>query len=556
MTAPPRLRGASLSVATKVFLGFAVVIAAFGATCTYTLLTMGELRRTVTVVWKEVIPISNQLKTLSRQLKNAEEFLALKRPSDLQWIQNILPSIEPFKGPQGLQNAATRLDALATGGEALTAADRRELATIGERLTAFSTGRALADAISGEGVDDLLAPDAPLASEELYERLLRKTLKKASLGELTSQAPEARASVRALRRLNRELSEQIRALAAPIEALDRRVSDDERRATLYVLVIASGALLLSLAMLWITLRTLRPIQRLRAGARRIAAGDYQERVSVSSRDEIGQLALEFNTMAESLQNRDAELERQREALLRAERLAIIGKLAAQITHEVRNPLSSIGLNAELLEDELDELSDPTEARASLRAINAEVQRLKSITEEYLHFARLPKPELRSVDTGRLLMEFLTFIARELEAARVELRTRGVAASLDGGPPPIRADGDQLRQALLNIARNAIDALAGVDGPRTLEVALEPRGGAGGVRITLTDNGPGIDAAIRARIFDPFVTGKPNGTGLGLALTQEIIAEHGGQVRVVSPVRDERGTAFVIELPPDARPGVI
>ncbi|MCA9517602.1 MAG: HAMP domain-containing protein, partial [Myxococcales bacterium] len=393
---------ASLSVATKVFLGFAVVIVAFGATCAYTLLTMGELRQTVTVVWKEVIPISNQLKTLSRQLKNAEEFLALKRPSDLQWIQNILPSLEPFNGPQGLLNAATRLDALATGGEALSDADRRELAAIAERLTGFADGKALSDAIAGEGVDDLADAGAVLASDELYERLLRRTLKKASLGELTGQAPEARASVRALRRLNRELSDVIRALGGPIEAIDRRVTDDERRATLYVLVIASGALLLSLAMLWITLRTLRPIQRLRAGARRIAAGDYQDRVSVGSRDEIGQLALEFNTMAESLQNRDAELERQREALLRAERLAVIGKLAAQITHEVRNPLSSIGLNAELLEDELDELSDPAEARASLHAINAEVQRLKSITEEYLHFARLPKPELGSVDVGRLL----------------------------------------------------------------------------------------------------------------------------------------------------------
>ncbi|MCA9517603.1 MAG: hypothetical protein KC635_21835, partial [Myxococcales bacterium] len=134
-------------------------------------------------------------------------------------------------------------------------------------------------------------------------------------------------------------------------------------------------------------------------------------------------------------------------------------------------------------------------------------------------------------------------------------TRGVAASMDGGPPPIRADGDQLRQALLNIARNAIDALATVTGPRSLEVALEPRA-EGGVRITITDDGPGIDPAIRARIFDPFVTGKPHGTGLGLALTHEIVAEHGGVVRVVSPVRDERGTAFVIELPADARPAGI
>jgi len=537
-----------LSVSTRIFLAFAVVIIAFGSTCVYALYKMSSLRRSVTVVWKEVIPVSNQLKGLSRQLKSAEELFAFKRPSDVAWLQQVLPSLEPFAGPQGLDLAARRLEELALADDTLAAADRAELAAIAQRMRRFSDGRDLLDAVAGEDVAELLEPEGPvLPSHELYDRLVRRTLKKASVGELAVSSAETRAAVRVLRRINRELVDTVRALSAPIRAIDQRAEADERTTSLVVIVIASVALILSLLMLWMSQLTLKPIRQLREGARRIAAGDYHDRVEVRTGDEIGQLATEFNTMAESLMKRDAELERQREELLRADRLAVIGKLAAQITHEVRNPLSSIGLNAELLEEELEDLPDAGEARASLRAIIREVQRLKSITEEYLHFARLPRPELRSVDIGALLGQFLTFLAHEVSEAGVTLTAGGIHSSLEGGPPPVRADADQVRQALLNIAKNAIEALRTVDLPRTLEVALEPLE-QGGVRIVLTDNGPGIDEALRERIFEPFVTGKSHGTGLGLALTREIVVEHGGRVAAHSPVAEGRGTSFVLELP--------
>ena len=543
-----------LSVSTRIFLAFAVVIIAFGATSVFALYKMSSLRRSVTVVWKEVIPVSNQLKGLSRQLKSAEELFAFKRPSDATWLQQVLPSLEPFTGPQGLDVAARRLEALAAAEDALAAADRAELGAIAQRMRAFMGGRDLLDAVAGEDVAELLEPEgADLPSEELYDRLVRRTLKRASLGELGPTSAETRAGVRVLRRINRELVDTIRALSGPIRAIDQRAEADERATSVAVVVIASVALVLSLLMLWMSQLTLKPIRQLREGARRIAAGDYQERVTVRSQDEIGQLATEFNTMAESLRKRDAELERQREELLRADRLAVIGKLAAQITHEVRNPLSSIGLNAELLEEELDDLPDAGEARASLRAIIREVQRLKSITEEYLHFARLPRPDLRGVDVGALLGQFLAFLAHEVKESGAVLTVRGVYTCLEGGPPPLRADPDQLRQALLNIAKNALEALRTVEGPRELEVSLEPRPG-GGVRIRIADNGPGIDPALRERIFEPFVTGKSHGTGLGLALTREIVLEHGGTIAAHSPVADGRGTAFVLELPPDVPAG--
>jgi len=543
--------GMRLSISTKIFVGFAVVIVAFTATNAYSLFTMSQLRRAVTVAWKEILPISNQLRGLSRQLKSAEELFAFKRPTDIQWLQQALPTIEPFHGPHGLASVGARLENIARDSDGLSAAERRAVTGIAARIADFVDGRSLVEVVADDALSAVLGDEAELISHELYDRLVRRTLKNASLGELSALSPESRAAVRVLRRLNREVGELVRDLAEPIRAIDQRVESEERTMMVWVIASTTGALALSLLVMWMSQLTLRPIRRLREGARRIAAGEYKEKVIVASSDEIGALAAEFNTMAESLMKRDAELERQREELLRAERLAIIGKLAAQITHEVRNPLSSIGLNAELLEDEIEAIPDAGEARASLRAIIAEVQRLRAITEEYLHFARLPRPDLRSVDVGGLLGEFLAFLSHELAEAGVEVTARGVSRSLEGGPPPIRADGDQLRQALLNIARNAIEALRGHEGPKRLEIVLEPRDG-GGLRINITDTGPGIDPAIRERIFEPFVTGKSHGTGLGLALTREIIVEHGGTIHAVSPVGASGGTSFVIELPANGR----
>jgi len=543
--------GLRLSVATKIFLGFAVVIVAFGATSAYTLYRMSSLRQSVTVLWKELFPMSSQqLRGLSRQLKSAEELLALKRANDPQWLQQVLPAIEPFEGPSGLSRLAERLEQVAASGD-VDPQDAEELARVAADLRAFAAGTDLAEA-AGESLADLVEPGAPPPSNvELYDRLVRRTLKKAAEGELGAQSPEARATARVVRRINREVNDAIRDLAAPIQAVDRRISENERASTIAVIVIASGALVVSILMLIVAQLTLSPIRRLGEGARRIAAGDYAHRVDVTSKDEIGALAAEFNTMASTLGERDRALADKQAELLRAERLAVIGKLAAQITHEVRNPLSSIGLNAELLEDELGELPDPEPARRSLRAIANEVQRLKNITEEYLQFARLPRPERAPVDVGALVSEFLSFLGREVAEAKVELVVDGVRTHAAGGPAPVLCDAAQVRQALLNIARNALEALRGRPEPRlTVRLSSEADGG---VAIRVEDNGAGIDPAVRDRLFEPFVTGKPHGTGLGLALVREILAEHGGRAVAESPLADGHGTAIVLVLPGPAVP---
>ena len=188
-------------------------------------------------------------------------------------------------------------------------------------------------------------------------------------------------------------------------------------------------------------RTLRPLRTLAERAKEVARGDYKQRVDASSPDEIGALGREFNAMAAALDERE-------QRLIRSERLAAVGKIAAQITHEVRNPLSSIGLNAEMLEEET-----TGEARKLARAIVKEVDRLTEITEEYLRFARLPRPKLEREDLGELLQSLVAFMHQELEGRGVT-----VDARIEPSLPPVAADEHQLRQALLNLLRNAVEAM--------------------------------------------------------------------------------------------------
>jgi signal transduction histidine kinase len=245
-------------------------------------------------------------------------------------------------------------------------------------------------------------------------------------------------------------------------------------------------------------------------------------------DEVGQLAAEFNAMAGALEERELRL-------IRSERLAAVGKIAAQITHEVRNPLSSIGLNAELLEEEL---RQSPEAQKLAKAIVREVDRLAEITEQYLRFARLPRPRLESEELNHLVRSLLSFMNGELTARGIT-----VESHLAAGLPPVGIDENQMRQALLNILRNGLEAMPG-GGRLTVVTAAEPDHKMLTVRIQ--DTGPGISPEHQAKIFDPFFTTKQMGTGLGLALTHQIVVEHGGTIAVESAVG--QGTAFVVRLP--------
>lgn len=234
-------------------------------------------------------------------------------------------------------------------------------------------------------------------------------------------------------------------------------------------------------------------------------------------------------------------EETREKLVRSERLAAIGRLAAQITHEIRNPLSSIGLNIELLGDDVEHLprERQEEARQILDAVGREVARLTQITEGYLRYARLPDPAPAAGDVGDLLADLCAFNQSEAERAGVMLELQ-----VEDGLPQVPHDPQRMRQALLNLLKNAQEA-AGKGGTVRCSAKATAEGG---VRVVVEDSGPGVPEEVRERLFEPFFTTKEKGTGLGLTLSREIVTEHGGALTLSRSSLG--GAAFVVVLPPE------
>jgi two-component system, NtrC family, sensor kinase len=278
---------------------------------------------------------------------------------------------------------------------------------------------------------------------------------------------------------------------------------------------------------WVVI-TLRPLRRLRDAAKRVAAGDYASRIDDKGPSEVAELAREFNSMARAIEEREREL-------VRSERLAAVGKLSAMITHEIRNPLSAIGLNAELLDDEL---AGNAEGRALCQAIHKEVDRLTAITEEYLAFGRLPKPKIESEHINAMVDALASFVREDLAAKHVEL-----ALELGEHDPIALVDASQLRQCLVNLVRNATDATVAKGGGT---VTLRTRRAGDRVEIQVEDTGVGIPPEVLPRLFDTFFSTKAGGSGLGLALTHQIVKDHGGDLDVASIVG--KGTTFTVSIP--------
>lgn len=242
--------------------------------------------------------------------------------------------------------------------------------------------------------------------------------------------------------------------------------------------------------------------------------------------------------------------------LHAERLALIGTMSAKLAHEIRNPLSSIGLNLDLLRDEIASLrkicdalcpsresdvcvafeKSVAESQDLLQSIHSEVLRIRNVLEDYLKFAKLPRIRLERLSLNELLSRHLSFLQPTFDADRVKLETR-----LDPALPEIAADEEQLWQAILNIIRNALEAMP--DGG-TLCVATSQRDGT--VRLEITDTGCGMNDETREKMFAPFFSTKHGGTGLGLPLTLQIVTEHGGAIHCAS--EKDRGTTVTIIFP--------
>lgn len=386
-----------------------------------------------------------------------------------------------------------------------------------------------------------------IISAELEAALLEYELAEDDYETLSGSGPfrdaaaalAARQSVRTREKAaGAHLDRALLAVRERIGATTTAAREDERRAIGLLVGMGMVALALGLAVAWWSQRLLAPLPRLQERVAAVARGELDARLQHHADDEIGVVAAEFERMVDALGQRD-------EKLRRTERLAAFGKLAAHVTHEVRNPLNSIRLNVEMLEEDLQEAAP--ESKSLIGSITREVERLTSITEQYLRLVRLPEPALERGSLGLLARELSAFVRPEMERADTDLQL-----DIEEDLPDVAMDEGQLRQALLNLLRNAREAM-----PAGGHVVMRVRTLGDYATLAVVDDGPGVPEEIRERLFEPFFSTKPQGTGLGLAMVRKIIEAQDGRVKIESI--PGRGTTVRLDLPPapmvDGRPSL-
>jgi signal transduction histidine kinase len=279
---------------------------------------------------------------------------------------------------------------------------------------------------------------------------------------------------------------------------------------------AGLALVSILAAVIATLLITRNVRRLAVAAERIGAGDLRAPVTVTSRDELGLLGETMDRMRRQLAERDAKMQ----------------QMLAGIAHEVRNPLAGMTLFADILKDEL---PAPDERRSHVEKIQRELGYLERVVNDFLEYARRPRPELSEVPLPDLLAE----VAQMASTADIEV---GVEP---GAPAFASADKAQLRRALLNLARNAVQAALAADHRGAGAVKLAAHQKAGELWVDVWNRGKEIPPETSGKLFEPFFTTREKGTGLGLAFARDIAADHGGRIELVS---GDGETTFSVVLP--------
>lgn len=233
-----------------------------------------------------------------------------------------------------------------------------------------------------------------------------------------------------------------------------------------------------------------------------------------------------------------ERKRLEQQLLHSERLATIGEMSAKVAHEIRNPLSSISLNTELLYDEISNYNGGknSEVENLIQSILNEVDSLTEISDEYLRFARFPKLEIKPASVNNVLIELTKFFNKEMAQRGISLK-ENYASDL----PQILLDTNQIKQAFLNILKNSFESM-----PEGGKLSISTRLKDENVEVNITDTGSGINRSDIRKVFDPFYSTKTKGTGLGLALAMKTVEGHGGDIICKSTV--DKGTTMTVSFP--------
>ena len=300
-------------------------------------------------------------------------------------------------------------------------------------------------------------------------------------------------------------------LLRPMEA----IAEAKRTLTWYMLgiaVLVTGLVALTSHLIGRNLTN--PIKVLVDSTARVATGNLDEQCELKTHDEIGDLAAAFNQMTR-------DLKQSSDQLIQAERLATAGKMSASFAHEIRNPLSSMRMLAQMLMQK-PEMSEE-QHQQSLRYILEEIERIDTIVKGLMDFARPAALALTQQPLTPVLQAVLALMAANLAHHKIQL-----VLDLLPETPEIQFDSDKLKQAFMNVVLNAMEAMPQGGVLKVSTTIDEDR-----VGIKVVDSGVGISAEDLARLFEPFFTKKTRGTGLGLANVKRIFEEHGGSVEVES-----------------------
>jgi two-component system nitrogen regulation sensor histidine kinase NtrY len=325
-------------------------------------------------------------------------------------------------------------------------------------------------------------------------------------------------------------------VAVPRAELERALADVTLGSAAFGFL---AVLLATMLGYFIARRITHDLDALVGGAQAVSRGDLEHRVEVRRHDELGELAETFNAMT-------GELRDSKERLVQAERVAAWQDIARAIAHEIKNPLTPIQMSVETLRKTWASQHPSFQEifEESTLTVLQEVARLKRIVSEFSQFARLPRPALVACDLDELVGGALSLYKGSVR----------VVSELSGSLPAVSADRDQMTQVVLNLLENARDAVASRGSEQSIgriTVRTRRREGtigpiAGVVELEIEDNGPGFDAAIREKLFEPYFTTKAGGTGLGLAIVRRIVTDHGGRVSAQGELG--KGARFTIELP--------